>query len=439
MLYLYGKSADLYALLWLKRKMRLSFLLLHIALAVVHSIDTHGQKKAVFIILDGISADVIEQIETPFLDSIASEGGYTRAWLGGEKGGYSQSPTVSAVGYNHVLTGTWSNKHNVWDNDIKDPNYRYWNIFRIAKHVRPDIRTAIFSSWEDNRTKLVGENKSEAGAFNFDYSSDGFEHDNKTFPHTKDRKFIFNIDEHVSKEAAQYLEQEGPDLSWVYLEYPDDMGHMYGDGPQYFDAVRKADAQVGRIWRSIKRRKARMNEDWMIVVTTDHGRDAQTGKGHGGQSDRERTVWITTNANNLNKRFQQMPASVDIMPSILRFMEIPIPEEIEKEIDGIPFVGEVSVANLQAARKDKQIEIRWGVLDTRGTARVLVSTTNNFKDGREDKYTEMGRVPVSDGKFKFLISQASDLISQASDFYKILLVAPHNVTNTWVVPANREQ
>src|SRR5690606_34344814 len=245
-------------------------------------------RKAVFIILDGISADALEKTSTPNLDEIAKEGGYTRAWLGGIKGSYSQSPTVSAVGYNHLLTATWSHKHNVFDNDIDAPNYHYWNIFRIVETANPEYHTAIFSSWEDNRTKLIGESLPEAGGIETDYSFDGLEHDTVRFPHSDDR--MFYVDEAVSKEAARYIEENGPDLSWIYLQFTGDMGHMHGDSPAYTDspaypdAIQKADAQVGRIWSAIKQRKAASNEDWMIVVTTDHGRDAATGKHHGGHS-----------------------------------------------------------------------------------------------------------------------------------------------------------
>src|SRR4051812_41604737 len=80
-------------------------------------------KKALFIIVDGIPADVIEKVATPNLNLIAKQGKYLRAHVGGDKDTYSQTPTISAVGYNSLLTGTWVNKHNVWDNDIKDPNY----------------------------------------------------------------------------------------------------------------------------------------------------------------------------------------------------------------------------------------------------------------------------------------------------------------------------
>lgn len=295
-------------------------------------------RKTVFILLDGIPADVLEVTNTPFLDDIAAEGGYTRAYVGGEKGGESESPTISAVGYNSLLTGVWANKHNVWGNSIKDPNYDYWSIFRIAKHVNPELQTAIFSTWLDNRTKLIGEGLDATENLQMDYSFDGFELDTVRFPHDDERQYILDIDNLVTEETAQFILTEAPDLSWVYLEYTDDMGHKYGDSPQMTKAVEIADAQVGRIWNVLKKREEDHNEEWMIVITTDHGRTAETGKGHGGQSDRERTTWIVTNTNNMLPSFNQNPGIVDIMPSICDFMGIEIPKVVAQGLDGKSFV-----------------------------------------------------------------------------------------------------
>ena len=245
--------------------------------------------KAVFIILDGIPADVIERVDTPVLDEIAAAGGYARAYVGGELGGRSETPTISAPGYMSLLTATWGYKHNVWGNSRQSPDYAYWNLFRIVETVAPARRTAIFSTWLDNRTVLIGEGKPGAGDFRLDHAFDGFELDTVAFPHDGASRYILAIDEHVSTAAGAYIEANGPDLSWVYLQHTDDAAHANGDGEASAAAVRQADAQVGRIWEAVKQRQA-LGEDWMIVVTTDHGRDPVTGKGHGGQSVRERTT-----------------------------------------------------------------------------------------------------------------------------------------------------
>ena len=139
--------------------------------------------KAVFIIVDGIAGDVIQKLNPPVLAEISKAGGFTLAHVGGGKDSYSQTPTISAVGYNSLLTGTWVNKHNVWDNDIAEPNYNYWNLFRIAKQSNPALKTAVFSTWEDNRTKLIGEGLQQAGNVSVDFKFDGLEHDTVNFPH----------------------------------------------------------------------------------------------------------------------------------------------------------------------------------------------------------------------------------------------------------------
>ena len=77
--------------------------------------------KAIFIIVDGIPADIIEAALTPNIDDVEAAGGYTMANVGGVAGGKSDSPTISAVGYASLVTGTWANKHNVWNSDVAAP------------------------------------------------------------------------------------------------------------------------------------------------------------------------------------------------------------------------------------------------------------------------------------------------------------------------------
>ncbi|WP_396207912.1 alkaline phosphatase family protein [Gemmatimonas sp.] len=296
-------------------------------------------RKAVFILLDGIPADVIERVPTPFIDAMAKDGGYARAHVGGELGGKTETPTISAPGYMSLLTSTWANKHNVWNNDNQKPNYDYWSIFRIVETADARKQTAIFSTWLDNRTVLLGEGKPQAGGLTLDYAFDGFERDTVRFPHDRAKQYILAIDQHVTNEAARYIAAEGPDLSWVYLEYTDDVAHANGDGDRFDVAVQRADSMVGRIYAAVQQRERR-GERWMVVVTTDHGRDAVTGRGHGGKSARERTTWIATNQRDLTARFTRGEAAiVDIAPSILRFLRIEASPAVAAQMEGVSFLS----------------------------------------------------------------------------------------------------
>ncbi|GAA0877281.1 hypothetical protein GCM10009119_02490 [Algoriphagus jejuensis] len=383
-------------------------------------------KKAILIIVDGIPADVVDSVPTPYINQISRVGGFTKAIMGGDPGTYSQTPTISAVGYNSMLTGVWANKHNVWGNGIEDPNFNYWTIFRAFQEANPEKKTAIFSTWLDNRTKLLGDNLPQTGHFTPDYYFDGFELDTVNFPHQKDRSHIHKIDEAVSKEAARYLREKAPDLSWMYLEYSDDMGHTFGNSPQMVDGVKKADVQIGRIWEAIQYREKNFDEDWLIVITTDHGRTAD-GFGHGGQSKRERTIWIATNGKDLNAHFEDSPEMVDIFPSVAFHLGLELPKKQAMELDGSPFIGAVDGANLKAELSGGNLELTWKSYSKGKTGRVWVSTTNHFQTGGLDNYSLMGEVKLEDNRASFPTE------GMESDFYKVVLETPSGYLNYWVV------
>lgn len=404
-------------------------------LLLLASSNAWAQRKAVFIIVDGIPADVIEKLRPPVMQEIGGSKGYTRAHVGGLKGGYSESPTISAVGYNHVLTGTWTNKHNVWDNDIKAPNYNYWNVFRIARAANPALTCAIFSTWLDNRTKLAGDGLPAAGNVKIDYAFDGYEHDTIRFPHGKDSKYISAIDELVANEAAQTISSKAPDLSWVYLEYTDDMGHAFGDSPQFYDAIKVADTHIGKIWKAVQARQKDHGEEWLVVITTDHGRTSSNGKGHGGQSDRERTTWIVTNAKNTNAHFASNPGAVDIAPTLLRHLGLAIPEDVKMEMDGIPLIGAISADNLKATRSGDGLRLSWHQIPGAvGKADVFISATNKFSVGQPDDYRKVETVNIaSEGVTIKLPPPPAPAAGQKlkPTIYKLVLKAPDNWINTW--------
>ncbi|MGK6349938.1 alkaline phosphatase family protein [Parapedobacter sp. DT-150] len=389
------------------------------------------QRKVLFAIVDGIPADVIERVNTPWIDSIAAVGGYARAYTGGEKDGYSQSPTISAVCYTHFITGTWTHKHNVWDNAIDSINYHYPTFFWYLKQQHPEKKIGIYSTWEDNRTKLIGEGKPETGNIKMDFYKDGYELDTVAFPHDPKGVFYDLIDEHVSKEAAQSIRQDAPDLSWVYLQYTDNIGHGYGDSPQMDSAVVKADNQVGRLWQAVQYREKTFNEDWLVYIVTDHGRDDK-GFHHGGQTPRERGIWLATNDKNLNVHFREdEPAAVDLLPTVLRFLDVEAPREYRFEWDGIPLSGEVSHRFTQATVAGDSLQLAWKPFKADGALTVWLSTTNNHKTGGKDEYISLGEVALADGNATLDISQ------YPSDFYKVVLESDLHTSSRWMDKAEK--
>lgn len=389
-------------------------------------------RKVVFIIADGIPADVLEKADLPTVRQLLAAGSYLPAHVGGELGAYTQTPTISAPGYMDLLTGTWGYKHNVRDNAVKAPNYHYQNIFRLLKEQQPQRKIGIFSTWLDNRTKLVGEGLSAAGSIHFDYHADGYELDTATYRHDKQARYTHVIDDTVAAQAARTLRRHAPDLSWVYLEHTDDVGHRHGDSPEQRQALRELDAELTQIWAAVQYRRQHYPEDWLLVLTTDHGRDAATGRNHGGQSPRERATWLVLTTKDLNAYAcrDQPVAIVDVLPTIARFLQVPLLEATQRELDGVPLIGPVSLAEPQVVATPDSLIISWQALAARPEKVSLSATvTNHFKAGGSDTYVPLGTVPLARQRL------ALSRLAYPAPFYKIVLTGEHNTVNRWLMPA----
>lgn len=405
--------------------MKLKWIILFMLLSTTIS-GFSKTRKTVFIIIDGVPADVIERLNLPAINEIASQGAYARAYTGGEIGEYSQTPTISAIGYTNLLTATWLNKHNVGGNSNLKPNYNYWTIFRIAKEQEREYKTAIYSSWTDNRTVLLGEGKKETGHLKIDYVCDGFDLDTLCFPQKDKELHIFDIDEHVSKQAAKGIRNDAPDLSWVYLWYTDDAGHIEGNGSFFDEYTKQADLQIERIWQAVQYREKHFDEEWMVVVTTDHGR-TESGYGHGGQSERERTTWIATNQQ-VNKHFRKDGLSIiDIAPSICRFMGFEVPRDVLWEQDGIPFIGSIDISQMKTLPYDNNIILFWKYLNAKAQVNIYIAIDNQYKNGEKDNWIKIATVPAKQEQYNIKSEQIP-----ASKFYKIVLQTENNHLNRWI-------
>jgi predicted AlkP superfamily pyrophosphatase or phosphodiesterase len=227
-------------------------------------------KKVLLIGIDGTRFDATERAEAPNLDALVAEGIHSPACLIlGER--YRNNDTISGPGWSSILTGVWADKHGVHDNKFEGTNYdEYPHFFVRLKGARPDARTVSLVTWEPIQTKIT------AGA---DISR-SYEDPQKTEVLDYDR-----YDTQATDEAVKQLNEGNPDAVFLYIGQVDVAGHKHGfhpSVPPYIEAIERADKLVGRAVAASKSRKSYMDEDWLVIVTSDHG---GRGTGHGGGHD----------------------------------------------------------------------------------------------------------------------------------------------------------
>lgn len=99
------------------------------------------------------------------------------------------------------------------------------------------------------------------------------------------------MDAQIARYTTMILQSTSPDASFIYLGEVDEAGHMYGGKSRpYAETLTRVDTLVGDLLHAIETASQTRDEDWLIVVTTDHGHTDEGG--HGGAEDIVRRSFI---------------------------------------------------------------------------------------------------------------------------------------------------
>jgi predicted AlkP superfamily pyrophosphatase or phosphodiesterase len=260
--------------------------------------------RVLLIGIDGVRPDVLAEVETPNLDALIERGAFTdRA-----RTGY---PTVSGPGWSSFLTGVWPEKHGVTDNEFQGKNYdAFPDLFTRIESVRPELETWVAADW----LPLVAN-----------------DHNGPVISDAVDTKHVLDgytegwaeADERTVLLAETALSLRAPDAMFVYLGNPDETSHQHRSiGLEYREAIALADRHVGRLVAAVRARST-TEEDWLILVSTDHGRTAQGG--HGGDSPEERTIFYLASGPSVNPGSISEPVFiVDVAVTALTHLGIDI-------------------------------------------------------------------------------------------------------------------
>ncbi|MCI5795593.1 MAG: alkaline phosphatase family protein [Ruminococcus sp.] len=242
-------------------------------------------KKAIFIGYDGFRADGINNVKD--LDNSAimyvkSLGGLYHTFSGGIADKNEQA-TSTAPSWMAMLTGGWGDYNGITDNSqMKKPEAKTF----LTEEAENGHYGSFTTSWREH-TEL---------SYRPDIANSIKNNISVEYTHQiDDTATYYQILKYVSKPAGEEkTAAEDPDCIFFTLEYTDHAGHStgYKSNDKYIEACKDDENYGYDIIKTIEARSTYAEEDWLIIISTDHG---GKGKGHGGQSSMEKLTWLACN------------------------------------------------------------------------------------------------------------------------------------------------
>jgi predicted AlkP superfamily pyrophosphatase or phosphodiesterase len=230
--------------------------------------------KVLLIGIDGVRIDVLAEVPTPNIDRLAATGTFTQRTR-------TTTPSVSGPSWSSMLTGVWPEKHGVTDNQFAGRHYdSYPGFLTRIEQARPELSTFAVVDWPP-LMELEGGSTAVGPEVDRRELLDGYE------------LGWAEADARATALATEELASGNPDAMFVYLGNADETSHQTGSiGEPYREAIATSDRQVGMLVDAVRARPTYARENWLILVSTDHGR---TDDGdHGGGSPMEMTTFILT-------------------------------------------------------------------------------------------------------------------------------------------------
>ena len=245
-------------------------LLLFILLSFPLVLFCQNEKKVLIIGVDGCRPDALQIANTPNIDALIANGIFAPDAL-------NDDITISGPGWSAILCGVWSDKHGVVDNSFNGSNYeQYPSFYKYLNDFDASLDIASICHWSPINNTII----------------------------QNDADFKLNVssEESVALEAINYLNQNPTDVMFLHFDNGDYAGHAHGFSPQvpeYMAAIEGIDGYIGMVMQAIENRPTYTNEDWLVLITTDHG---GLGTSHGGSSIQEENVFLIASGNNIEQQ-----------------------------------------------------------------------------------------------------------------------------------------
>ena len=248
--------------------------------------DGKTVKKAIVIGYDGCRADVLSQIDEEHPSAIKTlaedSGSVLLSYCGGVN--YPRinvQATSTAPGWCSMLTGVWATEHGV-DENYSPKSEEYPTLLLSLVESGAAASSAFYVSWgghftENGATYINEKNYAESKGLPVTFRQAG--DDNGTFANV--------MSDVASPDCSDFI--------FSIFEYCDHYGHSNGfciRNGFYTEGFFAAEKTGSDIIEAIKARPTYDTEDWLIIITSDHG---GYNVEHGGTTMQERYTFIAAN------------------------------------------------------------------------------------------------------------------------------------------------
>lgn len=242
------------------------------------------EKKVAIIGYDGCRADILtERQDNGAINYLLKNGASINlTYCGGVNfPAENTQATSTAPGWCSMITGVWSDVHGITGNGItKAVEPKMLMTTLIEGGVIDDA--AFITKWKGHFT-----------------NDDSTYKDEKAYCEENNIDIDFNLRKNkadIHTGAIEEVTSEAcADFVFIIYENTDSAGHDFGfsfNNPVYKDEFRTEDNYGCEVIKAIEARETYATEDWLIIVTSDHG---GIKGGHGGPSIQERMTFVVMN------------------------------------------------------------------------------------------------------------------------------------------------
>lgn len=327
-----------------------------------------GKPKALLVMLDGARADALDAARMPAVQSLRDG-----TWAPGYKGAWTlfgqsvpDARPSSAANHTAIFTAVNAEKSRVFQNgQTKDGDYAHWPTWlaRVTDAV-PGAKGLFIFSWGEG----------------------------KQYPSSPNVRFIHDSDANNGTNLPKILAApDAPDAIQYFIDLPDHGGHsagFYPFGREYLHALYTSDTYIAAALAAIRSRPTFKDEDWLVMVTADHGGYSRSHGMWGGQAS---TIPIILSGRSTpSGRLPGSPRHYDLTATALAHFGL---DPATLKLDGRPLVAAAS-APAPRALKDGLVARLYAGGKPLGVRKLDSSEKLAFENGGDFAATLWTRLPA---------------------------------------------